>query len=233
MTCFEFTGKTTEDAIKIACRKLNLAEDEIDIEVVEPGSAGIFGLVGGKKAKIKVKEKVKEKKSEEERPLENHTQAEPDAAVIAKDALENILGLMPLENLVVRDEEKEGAVFLKIEGDKTGLLIGRKGQTLDALQFIVNKIVSKALGKRANVVIDSENYRERRQDFLVQAAIKLGEKAKRTMKPVSTDLLNPKDRRTVHMTLRNDKNLETRSKGDGHLKRVVIFPSRYIKTKSA
>jgi len=233
MTCFEFTGKTPEDAIKIACRKLNLTEDEIDIEVVEPGSSGIFGLVGGKKARIKVKEKVKEKKGEKKQPSEDHNQDELDVAAIAKDALENILRLMPLENLVVKDEEKEGAVFLKIEGDKTGLLIGRKGQTLDALQFIVNKIVNKALGKRANVVVDSENYRERRQDFLVQTAIKLGEKAKKTMRPVSTDLLNPKDRRTVHMTLRNDKELETRSKGDGHLKKVVIFPNRNIKNKPA
>ena len=97
---------------------------------------------------------------------------------------------------------------------------------MDALQFLVNKIVNKALEKRIQVVIDSEGYRQRRRDFLVQMALKLSEKAKKIKKPVTTNLLNSRDRRIIHLTLRDDNDLETKSRGEGLLKKVVIFPKR-------
>jgi spoIIIJ-associated protein len=146
--------------------------------------------------------------------------------------LEKILALIPMEETTVRAEHVDGSIVLSIEGDKSGLLIGRKGRTLDALQFIVNKIVNKTLESRARVVVDSENYRERRREFLVQMAVSMGEKAKKTQRPVGTNLLNPHDRRIVHLALREDDELSTKGKGDGVLKKVIILPRRNNSPKS-
>jgi spoIIIJ-associated protein len=216
METFEFEGKTTEEAIENASRQLNLSENEMEIEILEPGSAGIFGLVGGRKAKVK----VTIKKEESNPAVENN------GLGIAKEALENILSLIPVEGVTLRAQNTDGTISLEIEGDKSGLLIGRKGRTLDALQFIVNKIVNKTLQKRVQVVVDSENYRQRRKEFLIQMALKMGDKAKKTRKPASTNLLNPHERRIVHMALRNDASLETRSRGEGLLKKVFIMPGK-------
>ena len=213
---FDLEGKTTEEAIENACRQLKLTKDEIDVEIIEPGSAGIFGLVGGRKAKVKVTTT-----GEEPEPVE-----ETNGVAIAKDALENILTLIPMEGTTVSAAQNDGTIALNIEGDTSGLLIGRKGRTLDALQFIVNKIVNKALEKRTQVVVDSENYRQRRQESWIQMALRMGEKAKNIRKPVVTNLLNPHDRRIVHMALRDDKSLDTKSRGEGILKKILIIPER-------
>lgn len=234
----EFEGKTTEEAIQTACRKLHLSQDQITIEVLEPGSAGIFGLVGGRKAKIRVippqDETAEEMLSDEEPILDEAEKSDqsnkPDTPnegdlLVAKESLEKILALIPMDT-TVQVEKNNGRIALSIEGDSSGLLIGRRGRTLDALQYIVNKIVNKALDKRVRVQIDSENYRERRRETLAQMALKMGEKAKKTRKPVATNLLNPHDRRIVHLTLKDDREVDTRSRGDGILKKVVIIPKR-------
>lgn len=216
MDTFEFEGKTTEEAIENACRQLNLKKEEVNFEIIEPGSAGIFGLVGGRRAKVKVST-PKEK---------DDTLDGINGLAVAKEALENILSLIPVEGTTVDAEHRDGTISLNIKGDTSGILIGRKGRTLDALQFIVNKIVNKTLEKRIQVVVDSENYRERRRDSLIEMALKMGDRAKKSGKPVATNILNPHDRRIVHLTLRDDKRLDTKSRGDGVLKKVLIIPKR-------
>ena len=124
----------------------------------------------------------------------------------------------------VRADRIDGKITLNIIGDRSGLLIGRKGKTLDALQYLVSKIVNKAFDKKINVIVDSEDYRKRREDSVTQLALKMGEKAKRIKKPVTTNPMNPHDRRLVHLALKDDENLETRSRGEGLLKKVVIIP---------
>lgn len=213
MTEYEFEGKTTEEAIEIASRELNLPEEELHIDIIEPGSGGIFGLVGSRKAKIKVTLPVAEQADKENE----------DGLHLAKEALENILVRIPVD-ASVRAEATDGKIILDIEGDKSGLLIGRKGKTLDALQFIVNKIVNKALTKKISVVVDAENYRKRRRESLTQMALKIADKAKRIKKPVATNPLNPHDRRIIHLALKEDEELETKSRGEGLLKKVVVIP---------
>ncbi len=216
MTEYEFEGKTTEEAIQVASRELAIPEEDLSIDIIEPGSGGIFGLVGGKKAKIKV---VIEADEEDE-----FTEDETDDGIqLAKDALENILARIPVE-ASVQAEPNDGKIILDIDGDKSGLLIGRKGKTLDALQFIVNKIVNKAMERKMHVVVDSENYRKRREESLTQLALKIGDKAKRIKKPVATNPLNPHDRRIIHLTLKEDDALDTKSRGDGLLKKVLVIP---------
>jgi spoIIIJ-associated protein len=227
METYEFEGKTTEEAIQNAARELDLPVEELNIDVIEPGSAGIFGLVGGRKAKIKVSLKTPSEPEEEEEEKQESGQRreEPQDSDVnfAKRTLEEILALIPVEATVAANRE-EGRITLRVQGDRSGLLIGRKGNTLDALQFLVNKIVGKALDKKIDVVIDSENYRRRREDSLTQMALKMGAKAKRIKKPVTTNPMNPHDRRLIHLALQGDEHLETRSRGEGLLKRVVIIP---------
>ena len=234
METFEFEGKTTEEAIEEASRELNTPVEELKIDILEPGSAGIFGLVGGKKAKIKVTMETQTTSREKDETIETD-HGEPEAVgtgsqdeaelAIAKEALENILSRIPV-NTTVNSQRVNGNIALNIEGDKSGLLIGRKGKTLDALQFIVNKIANKASDKKVRVVIDSENYRKRQEESLVEMALDMGEKAKKTQKPVATSPLNPHERRIIHLALKPDGALNTKSKGDGLLKKVVILPKK-------
>ena len=209
METYEFEGKSTEEAIKNAALELNIPEEELDIDIIEPGSAGIFGLVGTKKAKIIVNIQDKDSNG-------------LDGAI---ETLENILELIPVETTVT-GEKNNGKIDLTIEGDSSGLLIGRKGKTLDALQYIVNKVANKNSDKKVKVVIDSENYRKRRIESLKELAIKMGAKAKKAKKPVTTNPLNPHDRRIIHITLKEVEGIDTRSRGEGLLKKVVIIPNK-------
>lgn len=214
MEPFEFEGKTTEEAVENACRELGVPRDDMSIEVIEPGSPGIFGLMGGKRAKVRITVAGQEPPGDD------------DAVNTAKETLEKLLSLIPMEDTRVEAELVDGTVNLCICGDKSGLLIGRKGRTLDALQFIVNKIVAKAMDRKALVVIDSEDYRRRRKDYLVQMAVDMAEKVNKTRKPMTTGLLNPHDRRIVHIALKNQRQLTTTSRGEGTLKKVVIIPGK-------
>jgi len=241
MVEYEFEGKTTEDAMENASRELGLPAEELTFDILEPGSAGIFGLVGGKKAKIRVTVESPEETagspemtggspemtggSPEMTGGSPEMTGDENGLELARETLQNILELIPMDT-IVHAEQIDGKIALDIEGDKSGLLIGRRGKTLDALQYIVNKIVNKALDKKAHVVVDSENYRKRRKDSLTQLAQKMGDKAKRTKKPVTTNLLNPHDRRIVHLALKEDEKLDTRSRGDGLLKKIVIIPKK-------
>jgi len=213
MKVYEFEGKTTEEAIENASRELNLPVEELDIDIIEPGSAGIFGLVGSKMTKIRVNIRGEESSDD------------PKKFEIAKEVLEGILALIPVET-TVSGEQTDGNIILNIEGDTSGILIGRKGKTLDALQYIVTKSVNRTSEKKVRVVVDSENYRQRRIESLTQLALKIGDKAKKLKKPLTTSPLNPHDRRIVHLALKDDGGLETRSRGEGIMKKVVITPKK-------
>jgi spoIIIJ-associated protein len=213
MKVYEFEGKTTQEAIEKASRELNLPPEELDIDIIEPGSAGIFGLVGTKKTRIRVNSKDTES-NDELIEIEK-----------AKEILEGILAFLPVET-TVKGEKTDEKISLNIEGDTSGLLIGRRGETLDALQHIVNKSLNKTMEKKVRVVVDSENYRQRRVDSLTQLALKIGDKAKELKKPCTTGLLNPHDRRIVHLTLKDDEDVETRSHGEGIFKKIVVVPKK-------
>ena len=215
--------------------------ENLEFEITEPGSAGIFGLVGTRKTKIKVTIKDIENDDDdfddyndfdqidavidEKESFEGVEEDNNEFLNIAKDALDNILRLIPVET-TVNGNYAGGKISLVIEGDTSGLLIGRKGKTLDSLQYIVNKIINKNADKKIKVIIDSENYRQRRIDSLTQMALKIGNKAKKFKKPFSTSPLNPHDRRIVHLALKDVDKLETRSRGEGLHKRVVVIPKR-------
>jgi spoIIIJ-associated protein len=121
-------------------------------------------------------------------------------------------------------DAKDSSISLNVSGEDAGILIGKNGQTLDALQYVLNRMVNKHLEKKVLIVVDIENYRKRKREGLIELAKKMGERAKKTRKPVSTNLLNARDRRVIHLALKDDRELETKSRGEGLLKKVVIYP---------
>jgi len=223
MKSVETEGKTTEEAIHKACEELGASRQELEIEVLSNGSSGFLGM-GAKNARIRatVKEKSAPRISEV-RPT--RAVSDPQAAETAKKTLQEILRLLEVEATVDLKEESE-RILLDIKGDGSGLLIGRKGQTLDALEYLINKIVHKDAEDKKRIVVDTENYRLRREDSLVQLAQRLAEKAKRMGRPVTISPMSAHDRRIIHLTLQDDKTLRTWSTGSGLYRKVIISPEK-------
>jgi spoIIIJ-associated protein len=193
-------------------------------------------------SKIKIEPRVKpakkvipEKKILTEKPGK---QAEPvvysSNAVLAsnaKDLLEGILQRISLECKVTVNETPE-KIILDIEGDNSGLLIGKRGQNIDALQYILNKAINKFDNGHKMILIDSGEYRKRREEFLLGLAEKIRERVKKTLKPVSLAHMNAHDRRIIHMVLQEDESLITQSRGEGKYRKIVILPAKAGNTKS-
>jgi spoIIIJ-associated protein len=143
----------------------------------------------------------------------------------AKDLLEGILLRISPEYKVIVNETQE-KIILSIEGDDSGLLIGKRGQNLDALQYILNKAINKIDNDHKMILIDLGDYRKRREEFLLGLAEKIREKVKKTKKPVSLAHMNAHDRRIIHMVLQEDESLITQSRGEGKYRKVIILPAR-------
>jgi spoIIIJ-associated protein len=156
----------------------------------------------------------------------------PDAASFgqpeAKMALELVEGILTRMNIPARVKlsETEDMVMLTIVGDGDGLLIGKRGQNLDAIQYIVNKAVHRTGNDSRRIVIDTEKYRKRREDTLLTTALQTAQKVKTTRKPVTLGPMNPHDRRIIHIALKNDKTLATKSRGEGEYRKITILPAR-------
>ena len=149
----------------------------------------------------------------------------PEALAIAKETLLAILSRMGIEAQVTVEDAPE-AISLTLQGADEGLLIGKRGQTLDALQYIVNKILSKQGRENKQVIVDTEDYRKKREEALVSLAEKVSQKVKKTRKPVTLDNMTARERRIIHLTLQNDDSVVTKSSGEGHNRRIIVRPSR-------
>lgn len=175
-------------------------------------------------------------KLEAREPVEPENAAKPDAspagaddgesaAQKAKRILEGLLTRMTIPSPVTVEETDE-AIVLNIQGDGSGLLIGKRGQNLDAIQYILNKAVHHTANGHKMITIDTEAYRKRREESLVALAVRLGEKVKKTQKPVTVGHMNAHDRRVIHMAMQNDETLTTKSRGEGEYRKIVILPAR-------
>ncbi|MCE5281628.1 MAG: protein jag [Deltaproteobacteria bacterium] len=143
----------------------------------------------------------------------------------AKRLLEGLLERMQIPS-PVSVEETEEAIVLNIQGDGSGLLIGKRGQNLDAIQYIVNKAVHHSANGHKMIIIDTEDYRKRREESLVALAMRLAEKARKTKKPVTVGHMNAHDRRVIHLAMQSDQTLTTKSRGEGEYRKIVILPAR-------
>jgi spoIIIJ-associated protein len=219
MEFLEFEGKTTEEAIEQACTHFQLPPESLDIEIISVGSPGLFGI-GGRKAKVRVV------LSREEGEGESEGEADADLLPQAQDLLERILELMGEKAKVIGRFDEEDRLSLGIDAEDPGLLIGKQGQTLEALQYLLTKMIAKKARRKVRVFIDIESYRARHQEALTQLALKSGEKAKKSGKPITLNPMNPHDRRIVHLALQGDKEVKTMSRGEGLYKKVVVYPMR-------
>jgi spoIIIJ-associated protein len=186
-------------------------------------------------SKIKIEPRVKPgKKVEMEKPEEKKapvvSSSDGSIALKAKDLLEGILQRLSLECKVTVNETPEKIIF-DIEGDNSGLLIGKRGQNIDAIQYILNKAINKFDNGHKMILIDSGEYRKRREEFLLGLAEKIRERVKKTLKPVSLAHMNAHDRRIIHMVLQEDESLITQSRGEGKYRKIVILPAKAGNTR--
>ena len=205
----EFEGRTTEEAIEQACVHFQVTAEQLEIEILSVGSLGLFGL-GGRKARIRAGLRA---------------ESEENLLTAAKETLENLLEKMQ-EKATVSAQLEDDRISLHIETDDAGLLIGKQGQTLDALQYLVTKMLAKKSRGKVRIAIDVEAYRARHHEALALLAQKYGEKVKKSGKPITLNPMNPYDRRIIHMTLQEDKDLKTTSRGEGLYKKVIISPAK-------
>mgnify|MGYP001054289179 CR=1 FL=1 len=225
----EFSGKNVEEAIEKGLKELGLSRDDVEVKILDEGKAGLFGLMGASPAKVKLI--VKPAKGLETGEKGEVVREKPrgidliSAQKRAKEELDEILKLMGIEAEVSTSLEG-GKVVADIKSENGAVLIGKKGQTLNALQLIVNLIVNRDEKTRTRVVVDSESYRQRREKALVKMAKEVADEVKRKGQPCELEPMNPNERRIIHLALKNDKDVDTTSKGEGSYRRVVVSPKR-------
>ena len=199
----EFTGKTVEDAVMEAAIKLETTSDRMEYEVLEKGSNGFLGI-GSKPARIRARKVM-------------------ETAERAEKFLMDVLEAMNLKATVSMEENKEERTLdIDLAGDDMGVLIGKRGQTLDSLQYLVSLVVNKGEDDYIRVKVDTENYRQRRKDTLENLAKNIASKVRRTGKPVTLEPMNPYERRVIHSALQNDRYVETHSEGEEPFRKVVV-----------
>ena len=210
-----YSGKTVDDAINKAIVELQVTSDQMAYEVIDKGSNGILGI-GARPATIKAWALV---------------QSQED---IAKEFLGNVFETMGMDVEVISEyNEEEKALSLDLQGENMGILIGKRGQTLDSLQYLTSLVVNKGSEDYIRVKLDIENYRERREDSLENLARSCAAKVKKTRKPVVLEPMNPYERRIIHACLQNDRNVITSSEGEEPYRHVVISLKRNNKDKKA
>ena len=203
MEYIEISAKTVNDAITEACQKFTITSDKLDYVVVEEGSSGFLGI-GAKPAviKAKVKDSIEDK---------------------AKDFLKEVFDAMNMTVVInVKYDEENRNLDIELSGDEMGVLIGKRGQTLDSLQYLVSLVVNKEVEDYIRVKVDTEDYRKRRKATLENLAKNIAYKVKRTKRSVSLEPMNPYERRVIHSALQNDKYVTTHSEGEEPFRRVVV-----------
>ncbi|HKY06619.1 MAG TPA: RNA-binding cell elongation regulator Jag/EloR [Candidatus Binatia bacterium] len=230
MDFVETEGDTIDAAIENALKLLGVDRDRVTIEIVSEGRKGILGF-GAQKAKIRAELRGRTVPATAVEPEPDDRQstaslAQSESAEKAKRALTDILQLMGVKATVQEKSSPKGdETILEVRAGDSGLLIGRKGQTLEALQYLVTRIAGERQGSEGpHIVVDVENYRERRRRSLEDMALRLGEKAKRQRKTVTVDALSAADRRIIHAALQDDPWLSTKSLGQGAFRRLLIIP---------
>jgi spoIIIJ-associated protein len=196
------TGKSIEEAISLALNELNADENDVYIDVIDEGNKGIFGFIGNKMAKVRVT-------------------LRESSADIAKSFLLDVLDRMNID-AEIEVEETEESLLLRIQGKDVGIIIGRRGETLDSLQYLTSLVVNKHQEYFKRVTVDIENYRKKREETLIALANRLAERVVKYNKNITLEPMNPYERRIIHSSLQDHSYIETYSIGDEPNRKVVI-----------
>jgi spoIIIJ-associated protein len=273
----EFEGKTVDHAVDEACKQFNLKKDDFKYDVLSYGSTGIFGLVGTKKARIRVRlpEKNRAKEAKETRRVadkdepievsdnkeikasdeghnvpdnkeiktsdeghkvpdnkeikasdEGHGDWDKDETIaLCKDSLQTIVDAIT-DDAEISVEVNSERILFDVKGGNAGVLIGKRGQTLEAIQYIIEKVANKQNERHVRVHVDVEGYLKTRRENLEKLAARLAQKAVRTGKPMTIGQMNAHDRRIVHLSLKNNTEVRTQSLGEGLYRKLMIFPRK-------
>lgn len=243
------SAKTLDDAITEALVQLGVTSDQLDYEVIEKGSAGFLGI-GMKQAVIKARKKQEEPVVEVKKEIKEETKKERKEEIKVKKEevvtehhlketklssveqttiddcekfLQDVLKAMDMKDVKIHSEvDEEGALGIDMEGSNMGILIGKRGQTLDSLQYLTNRVANKMQDGYVRVKLDTEDYRRRRKQTLENLAKNIASKVKRTRRPVSLEPMNPYERRIIHSALQGDPAIATHSEGEEPYRRVVV-----------
>ena len=206
MRSVEMAGRTVDEAVENGLKVLRITKDKVKVEVIEEGSKGLFGILGARPAKVKLI-------------------AKEDSEIAAKKFLKDVLDNMDIQcDIHVKDE---GDILrVELTGPKMGILIGHRGDTLDSLQYLLSLVVNKQNkdAEYKKVIVDTENYRKKREDTLVKLANRLAMKVNRYKKSVTLEPMNPYERRIIHAALQDNPYVLTHSEGDEPYRKVVIEP---------
>ena len=196
------SGKTVDDALHEALKELNASKDEVEVTVIDEGIKGFLGMFGAKDAVIQVVRKFNPEK-------------------IAVTFLNEMFQAMHM-NVSIETKLKEKQLSIELSGDEIGVLIGKRGQTLDSIQYLVSLVVNKGNSPYVSILLDTENYRQRRKETLESLAYNLAKKVKQTKRNVVLEPMNPYERRIIHSSLQNDRYVTTYSEGEEPYRNVVI-----------
>ncbi|MHB9154758.1 MAG: RNA-binding cell elongation regulator Jag/EloR [Endomicrobiales bacterium] len=216
MAEIEVEGKTVEDAIREGLAKLGCSRDKVEIKILNEGTSGLFGLMGTKPARVLLTTRGE---GGEKRP------ADPTAVQArAKEVVSEMLKLMHMDREEIVTSAGDDQVLVEVKSKDSSLLIGKNGQTLDALEHVLNLILNKDEVTRGKVVLDTEKYRHHQEERLVEMARKAAETVTTTKKAYRFDPMPAKERRVIHLALKDNPDVETFSEGDGMFRKVGVKP---------
>ena len=230
------SAKTLDDAITEALIQLGVTSDRLEYNVIEKGSAGFLGI-GMKQAVIEAWKKedkeeasanAKEEKSEPVSVKEKELLAKVEDETIryVEQFVKDTLKAMDMDVEITSSIDKDGALYVDMKGENMGILIGKRGQTLDSLQYLANRVANKHQSGYVRVKLDTENYRARREETLKHLAKNIAHKVKRNRRPVILEPMNPYERRIIHSTLQSDPYVTTHSEGEEPYRKVVVTLKR-------
>jgi spoIIIJ-associated protein len=210
MKVIETEGRTVEEASKKAAAELGISDiSKVRVEVIDSGKSGIFGFGVSRPAKIRV----------------YYSDTSMDVGDTTRNIILTILEKMGIEGAVKDIKEGENKVYIELDSSRSGLIIGKKGATLEALQFLVNLMVNHQTKSDKKIILDIESYRAKREKALRKLSREVAQKVIKTGKPWTLEPMNPFERRLIHLTLQNDTRVTTKSEGQGVYRKVKISPT--------
>ena len=248
MVVIEKSGKTADEAVEAALQELKISRDQVEVEILEASKTSLFGIFGNRRearvrvtvkdeAKVTTPEPVAQTEAEPAKEAPAYpeieegaaldsvktTEGSEEAVLIAREFLQKLLKEMQYDAIMEKFSNKaENATTFKLHGPGMGALIGKHGQTLDALQYLTNLVANKHSEARVRIIVDVENYRERRRQTLERLAKRLADKVKRTSTKAVLEPMNPYERKIIHMTLQDDPEVTTYSEGEEPYRKTII-----------
>jgi spoIIIJ-associated protein len=248
MDSVEANGNSIDEAIESALKLLGTTRDRVEIEILHNAVRGLFGI-GSRKARVRATLRAPLDTEHPARaaaapphpaapatparapaPARAMTADEQRAVERARAVLEEILRHLEVP-AVLNVQDADGATLFELSGDASGVLIGRRGQMLDAIEYLLNRVAGRDEGRAPRIIVASENYRARRRESLQELARRMGEQAKKKQKPVTLNPMSPRDRRIVHLILQEDASLITKSSGKGYFRKLIIIPAGMVKRR--